>query len=156
MPLTDILLLMVILEESVSVLPLLMTIFRNVVVPVSVCAVPEKVTCALATDALYVPEFVQLPLSVIVRFAELARMVPLLPIVTLPDTLMFLATVSVEAILPDPMVSDLQADVLVRVGWLLPVKLASPIIASMVAVGTPAVQLEAVLQFVLVAPVQEV
>jgi hypothetical protein len=40
------------------------------------------------------------------------------------------------------------------VGWKNPVKLASPMMASTVAVGTPAVQLLAVLHAVLVVPFQ--
>ncbi len=69
------------------------------------------------------------------------------------ETVVFLFTVKVVATVP-PMVSDLQTDVEEIVGWLIPVKFASPIIASVVDDGTPAVQLLAVDQLVLVVPFQ--
>ena len=50
----------------------------------------------------------------------------------------------------------LQTDFEVIEGWFAPVKFASPMMASTVAVGTPAVQLAAWLQEVLVVPRQEV
>jgi len=64
-----------------------------------------------------------------------------------------LPTVSDDTFVP-PTVSDLQVAVADIVGWLTPVKLASPIIASTVDVGTPAVQFDAVPQAVLVVPFQ--
>src|SRR2546425_2453849 len=83
-------------------------------------------------------------------------MVPLGPMVRLPDTVKLLSTLSVHTLLPVPIVSDLQAELAERSGWLAPVKLASPIMASTEAVGTPAVQLPAVLQLLLTVPLQEV
>src|SRR2546425_1806492 len=83
-------------------------------------------------------------------------MVPLGPIVRFPDTVKLLSTRNVETLLPVPMVSDLQADLAERFGWFAPVKLASPTMASTVAVGTPAVQLPGLLQSSLTVPFQEV
>src|SRR5690242_17668437 len=71
----------------------------------------------------------------------------------LPETVVLLLTVRVALTAP-PTVRDLQVAVDEMVGWLTPVKLASPIMASTVGVGTPAVQLAAVDQFVLVVPFQ--
>src|SRR6266516_2050962 len=76
--------------------------------------------------------------------------------VTLPDTVSVFPTVSVEVFVPAPRVSDLQTETAVNAGWYVPVKLASPMIASTEAVGTPAVQLAAVAQAVLFVPFQEV
>ena len=70
-----------------------------------------------------------------------------------PDTVRFLLTDSSDATDP-PSVKDLQTAVAPIVGWLPPVKLASPIIASTVEVGTPLLQLDAVAQLVLVVPFQ--
>jgi hypothetical protein len=55
---------------------------------------------------------------------------------------------------PPPIVSDLQLEETFTVGWKNPVKLASPITASTVAVGTPAVQLLTLFQDVLEVPFQ--
>mgnify|MGYP003449665421 CR=1 FL=1 len=62
--------------------------------------------------------------------------------------------VNVDAFVPPPRVNDLQLAVLEIVGWLVPVKLASPIMASIAAVGIPAVQLLEFVQLVLVVPLQ--
>jgi hypothetical protein len=70
-----------------------------------------------------------------------------------PKTVRLLLAVSVVLTVP-PMVSDLQELVLSTVGWLGPVKFASPKIASVVAFGTPNVQFEATDHFVLVIPFQ--
>jgi hypothetical protein len=80
-------------------------------------------------------------------------MVPLLLIRTLSDTVVPLLIVKLDAFVP-PIVRDLQVAEFEIVGWLTPVKLASPIMASTVAVGTPAVQLLALLQLVLTVPFQ--
>lgn len=81
------------------------------------------------------------------------EIVPLAAIVMLPDTVVLLLIVSVEAFVP-PMISDLQIAVADIVGWLAPVKLASPIMTSIVDVGTPNVQLLGLLQAVLIVPFQ--
>ena len=64
--------------------------------------------------------------------------------------------VKVTALPPAPRVKDLQAAVAEILGWNAPVKLASPMMASTLAVGTPVVQLAAVPHAVLVVPFQEV
>ena len=72
-----------------------------------------------------------------------------------PDTVNCLETVSVQVMAPVPSVSERQtpeAPLAVRLGWFVPVKLASPMMASTVAVGTPAVQFVAVPQVVLLVP----
>jgi hypothetical protein len=55
---------------------------------------------------------------------------------------------------PPPTVSERQLEVAETDGWKVPVKLASPTIASTVAVGTPLVQLAAVAHAVLEVPRQ--
>ena len=65
-------------------------------------------------------------------------------------------TVRVEAFVPVPRVSDLQTELAVNVGCLVLVKFASPMMASTEAVGTPAVQLAAMLQSVLAVPFHDV
>ena len=65
----------------------------------------------------------------------------------------FLFTVNVADTLP-PTVNDRQTDDSLIVGWKEPVKLASPIVASVAEVGTPEVQLEAFSQAVLTVPRQ--
>src|ERR1051326_8911170 len=77
--------------------------------------------------------------------------------VTLPKTLNVLSTFRLTARAPVPMVSDRQTErALLRSGCLDPVKLASPMTASVLAVGTPAVQLAGLLQSPLTAPVHDV
>ena len=61
--------------------------------------------------------------------------------------------VSVEATAP-PIVIELHEDDVLILGWLGPVKFASPMIALVVEVGTPAVQLALLFQRVFTVPVQ--
>lgn len=68
--------------------------------------------------------------------------VPLPLIVKFPLTTRFLERVIVVATAP-PIVIELQEEDAFTVGWLEPVKLASPIIAFIVEVGIPAVQFPA-------------
>ena len=91
------------------------------------------------------------------KLLVLFRIVPLLPIVMFPQTFKFFVIERDEVIVPFPMVSVLQAALVpVKIGWNAPVKLASPMMASIVDVGTPAVQFEAVCQLVLVVPFHDV
>ena len=75
---------------------------------------------------------------------------------TSPETVRVWSTLRVETLLPVPIVSDLHTELWLRSGWLGPVKLASPMMASTVAVGTPFVQLAALLQSLLTVPFQAV
>ena len=94
---------------------------------------------------------IQFPLTVNdVLFCERE---PFVLMVRVPLTTRFLESVRIVVTTP-PIVNDLQFEVLEIVGWLIPVKLASPMIASAEDVGTPAVQLLAVDQLVLVVPFQ--
>jgi len=79
--------------------------------------------------------------------------VPLELMVRSPATVKFLLRDNVAAWGP-PSVNDLQAEEPEILGWKLPVKLASPTMASVVDAGTPAVQLLALLQEVLEVPFQ--
>jgi hypothetical protein len=115
--------------------------------------VGEKVTLAVATVAVYVPEFVQL-LSTVMATAAVWLIAPLLPIVTEPLTLRALVTVSVDAFVPVPIVNESTVALAVTEGWFAPVKFASPMTAEFVALGTPFVQFAAVAQAVLVPPIQ--
>ena len=72
---------------------------------------------------------------------------------TLPLTTRFLDGVKVVAFTP-PMVMLLHAEETLTLGWLTPVKLASPRVTFVVEMGTPAVQLPATFQLVLTSPVQ--
>ncbi len=76
--------------------------------------------------------------------------------VILPATVSPFPTLNVDALEPVPKVSDLHDELDVIDGWFVPVKFASPMIASVVADGTPFVQLEATFHAVLVVPVQDV
>jgi len=80
-------------------------------------------------------------------------MVPLELMVIFPETVRVLVIESVAACAP-PRVSDLQTAEALIDGWKLPVKLASPIMASVDEVGTPAVQLATSFQEVLDVPFQ--
>src|SRR5437899_366682 len=82
--------------------------------------------------------------------------VPLAPMVMFPETVSAFATDKLDTFVPAPTVRDLQVELALRAGWLAPVKFASPMMASVPEVGTPAVQLAALFQSVLVAPAQEV
>lgn len=120
------------------------------------CVTPAKIT--LPFEAVNVPVFAQLPVSVIELFAVCVS-VPFAPMVTSPDTVRFLLLVpslSVQTFAAAPRVRDLQVEAEEIRGWNEPVKLASPIIASTVAVGTPLVQFAAVLHAVLDVPFQDV
>ena len=101
------------------------------------------------------PELLHEPLTVM-DLVVLWMSVPLAAMVRLLATVRVNFTFNVAAATP-PMVSDWQVTALLpaRVGWLVPVKFASPMIASSVAVGTPAVQLVAANQLV-PPPIQEV
>jgi hypothetical protein len=55
-----------------------------------------------------------------------------------------------------PITKDLQDAAELTAGWNAPVKLASPTMASVEDVGTPALQLEAVDQALLVIPFHDV
>ena len=101
--------------------------------------------------ALKDPLLVQLPVSENVGLG--CVIVPLLLMKVCPETVRLRLRVNTDLTIP-PTVSDLQEEVELTVGWLAPVKLASPMIASVDEVGTPAVQLVAVVQLVLVVPVQ--
>ena len=83
-------------------------------------------------------------------------MIPLAPMMTFPEMVKVLSTFNVETLLPAPIVSDLHTELWLRSGWLAVMKLASPMMASTFAVGTPLVQLPALLQSLLTLPVQEV
>ena len=76
--------------------------------------------------------------------------------VTFPETVIPLEIVRVETFVPVPSVSERQTEVELLLGWFAPVKLASPMMASRLAVGTPAVQLAKVPQVVLDVPFHEV
>ena len=97
------------------------------------------------------PLLVQLPVSERVDACWL--MVPFELMTRFPDTVRFFVSVNVVETEP-PTVIDFAADVALIVGWLMPVKFASPSITSVAAVGMPFVQLVAVPQLVLVVPFQ--
>ena len=82
--------------------------------------------------------------------------VPLVPILISPSTLNAWLTVKIEGLFPFPSVKDLQEALPVVDGWFGPVKFASPMMASRVEIGTPAVQFAAALQSVLAVPFHEV
>jgi hypothetical protein len=96
-----------------------------------------------------------LPVSEIAAFTECVT-VPFAPMVTFPATLSALFTVRTETFVAAPMVSDLHEAGELILGWCVPVKLASPMIAGTVDVGTPFVQFPAVPQLVLAVPFHEV
>lgn len=73
-----------------------------------------------------------------------------------PETVKLVEIVRMEASVPAPSVSERHTAVELMLGWLVPVKLTSPMMASIPAVGTPAVQFAAVLQAVLLVPFHEV
>lgn len=99
----------------------------------------------------------QLPVVLIVKeVVPLCRIVPFVPIVTFPETVNPLDMDNTQFVVPVPIVNDLATAVAVMDGWLVPVKLASPMITSSVAVGIPAVQLVVLAQAVLTVPFQEV
>lgn len=138
---------------NVVTLPALIVSFRNVVTeePCIDCAVPAKITDDVVVVPLYVPFFIQLPVSV--NDAAPLLIVPFELIVIFPETVVVLLIVSAAVTAP-PRVNDLHTAVADIVGWLTPVKFASPIIASVVAVGTPFVQFVARAQLVLIVPFQ--
>jgi len=113
-PLTVSLLTTVIAVLSVVVLPAFIVIVLNDVEPLIDCVVPENVMVAPLAVALYVPEFVQLPVSVMTCPGWVN--VPLAPIVMFPDTVSGWLEVKVVTIDPAPIVSDLHAELLVRLG----------------------------------------
>src|SRR5262249_16786547 len=65
-------------------------------------------------------------------------------------------TVRLQTFVPVPIVKDLQLAGVEFVGWLAPVKLASPMITSVVLVGTPFVQFDALFHNEEFVPFQDV
>lgn len=179
-PLIVTVLFVVIFRCSVTVVPALMVTFSNASaadVPLIVCDTPEKTVIPLF-PAVNVPFTVKLPLIVrflrdvaSVAFAVEREILPPTVIIALFDVaanadanappivrslemVSALVRVSVVDLKSPEMVKDLTVAVVESEGALE--KLMSPIITSLAEVGTPLVQLVAIVQLVLVVPVQDV